>query len=406
MSVIGSNILAGAAGQGGYTIEESLRFNASQSSYLSLTPASAGNRKTWTWSGWVKRGSLGSKQSIFGAGEYDGSPALTSVYFYTDDTVYLEYWDTTNNPRKKTTQVFRDVSAWYHFVFVWDTGNATANNRIKMYVNGAEITTFAVNVTPSLNFLSSVNNNTEQYIGRIGGLYPFDGYLTEINFVDGQALDPSSFGETDATTGVWKPKEYTGTYGTNGFYLPMKLDNTTEGFNTVTWVGTGVAQQISGVGFSPDLVWVKNRSGATSHVLQDSVRGAGKSLFSNATNAESGNSGDLIGSFNTDGFSVNDTYLGGSGGGGTNGSGVSYVAWCWDAGNTTVTNTDGSITSSVRANPTYGFSVVSYTGTGANATVGHGLGTAPSMVIVKDRSNVEQWAVYHKNLTSANYVLY
>ena len=389
-----SMLPVGFGASGDYTIEESLRFNASQSSYLSWTPASAGNRTTWTWSGWVKRGSLGSKQSIFGAGEYDGSPALTSVYFYTDDTVYLEYWDTTNNPRKKTTQVFRDVSAWYHFVFVWDTGNATANNRIKMYVNGAEITTFAVNVTPSLNFLSSVNNNTEQYIGRIGGLYPFDGYITEVNFIDGQALDPSSFGEFDATTGVWKPKGYTGTYGTNGFYLPMKLDNTTEGFNTVTYIGNGSTNKIGGVGFSPDLVWIKKRDSADQHMLINSVSGGDKWLSSNLTSAE--NSGSAF-TFDSDGFSPAPTS------GATNSSGQSYVAWCWDAGSSTVSNTDGSITSSVRANPTYGFSIVTYTGNGATSsgvTIGHGLGATPAFIITKKRSGGTDygWSCWHKDL--------
>jgi hypothetical protein len=232
------------------------------------------------------------------------------------------------------------------------------------------------------------------------GLY-FDGYLTEVNFIDGQALTPSSFGEFDSVTGVWKPAKYTGTYGTNGFYLPMQLDNTVEGFNTVTYLGTSpVSQRISGVGFSPDLVWIKSRGQTYGHVLVDTVRGVGKDLASNTTGAESSSSTELL-SFDTDGFTVG---AGGSANDPT--SPLGFVAWCWDAGSSTVSNTDGSITSSVRANPTYGFSVVTYTGTGSNATVGHGLGAAPAMVIVKDRSNVEQWAVYHKNLTSASYVLY
>ena len=273
MSVIGSNILAGASGQGGaYTIEESLRFNASQSSYLSWTPASAGNRKTWTWSGWVKRGTLATRQQLFSA--YNPSNSLYIEFVNSTDTLrIIEGGGGTN---LTTTQVFRDSSAWYHIVVAWDTTQATASNRVKIYLNGSQITSFGTSTYPTLNLDGDINNTILHNVGcYASGAFFFDGYITEVNFIDGQALDPSSFGEFDSVTGVWKPAKYTGTYGTNGFYLPMQLDNTTEGFNTVTYIGTGSTQNITGVGFSPDLVWMKSRSSGTrNHFLFDSVRGA------------------------------------------------------------------------------------------------------------------------------------
>jgi len=147
-------------------------------------------------------------------------------------------------------------------------------------------------------------------------------------------------------------------------------------------------QAITGLGFSPDLVWTKSRSNAFSHYLYDTVRGASKVLISNATNAESTIADSLI-SFDSSGFTLgaND---------GANYSSGAGVAWAWDAGTTTVSNTQGSINSSLRANTTAGFSIATYTGTGANATVGHGLGVAPSFYVVKARSaSGESWIVYH-----------
>jgi len=157
-----------------------------------------------------------------------------------------------------------------------------------------------------------------------------------------------------------------------------------------TYTGNGGTQAVSnaanGVSMQPDFVWVKSRSNAYNHLLYDSIRGAGKALISNSTSAEGGNSADLLGSFNSNGFSVNNTFGGGSDPS-TNGNASTFVGWQWKAGGTAVSNTAGSITSSVSANTTAGFSVVTYTGTGANATVGHGLGVAPSMIIVKNRSS-------------------
>jgi hypothetical protein len=171
--------------------------------------------------------------------------------------------------------------------------------------------------------------------------------------------------------------------------------------DSTLYTGNGSTQTITNAGgFKPDFVWAKNRSGTRTHCLFDSVRGAGKVLLSQSTNAETGNSGDLLGSFNSNGFEVNLNYLGGTNDS-SNASGQTFVGWQWQAGSSTVTNTSGSISSQVRANTTAGFSIVTYTGTGANATVGHGLGVAPKMIIVKVRSTANDWAVYHSGLTSA-----
>jgi len=177
------------------------------------------------------------------------------------------------------------------------------------------------------------------------------------------------------------------------------IDKPTDYFNTVTYTGTGSTQSITGVGFQPDWIWGKGRTLAGyNHGLVDSVRGVSKLIYSNLTEAEETYSTGVT-SFDSDGFSV------GSGNVFNNGSNT-YVAWNWLASNTTTSNTDGSITSTVSANTTSGFSIVSYTSTGSNATVGHGLGVAPSMMIFKRRSgDTENWPVYHKDMGATHIML-
>lgn len=646
-----TGMLQAAAGVGGYEIERSLRFNSADSAYLNRTPASAGNRKTWTWSSWVKRSALGTDQILFRVGVSPnprGGLSLSSAnilaYFGnpsgSSETAFLS-----------TSQVFRDVSAWYHIMLVLDTTQATASNRIKMYVNGSQITAFGTATYPPQNEDGAINIAAEHLIGQVSSANYLSGYLAEIHFIDGQALTPSSFGETDTDTGVWQPKAYTGSYGTNGFFLPFSdntstttlgydaagsndwtlnnfsvtagagndslvdtptpygtdtgaggevrgnyctlnpLDNggltlsngnldgsssanswktvrstlgmssgkwywemtctgadltdnlffvgiatnaapltthigagvssfayynlngsvyynggitsygntwqtgdvigvaydadnakiwfakngtwqnsgnpasgtnaaftsitagtyfpaispysgdgsATSGvmnfgsrpfaytapsgfkalctqnlptptigatsatqagkyFNPVLYTGNDSARTITGVGFQPDFTWIKIRSAVDSHYLFDVVRGKGstyyKTLFSNATNAESaGTSGvDGVGvtDFASDGFTFGSGVLNG------NQSPYTFVAWNWKANGAGSSNTDGSITSTVSANTTAGFSIVTYTGNlTAGATVGHGLGAAPQMVIVKERGATRSWIVYH-----------
>ena len=172
------------------------------------------------------------------------------------------------------------------------------------------------------------------------------------------------------------------------------IDNPFKNFNTVLYTGNGSTQSITGVGFQPDWVWLKKRNASDSHYLQDAVRGATKAIKSNSTDAEATDT-DSVTSFNSDGFSLGNS-------GGYNSNTNTFVAWNWLAGNSSgSSNGDGSITSTVSANTTAGFSIVSYTGTGSNATIGHGLGVAPSVIIVKPRnSSSEGFAMYHKSIAS------
>ena len=620
----------------GYQIQRSLRFRSSASAYLNRTPASAGNRQIFTISAWVKRGKLTTSSGIFGAGATSANE--DRFIFAANDTLLFDSYIPGTNFNLNSTAVYRDPAAWYHVIGAVDTTQATASNRVKLYVNGTQITSFVTATYPAQNANCNINNNVAQFIGTNPDNHYLDGYMAEVNFIDGQALTPSSFGAINAVTGVWSATKYNGTYGTNGFYLnfsdnsaatattigkdysgngnnwtpnnisvtagstydsmldaplgagggergnyavlnPLekpandvlananlqftggtsgtigfvpstvgvssgkwyfevtlltsarvyagivatsrqnsgnvaasanpdgydyRLDTgdkrnnntataygnsltandvlgcafnldtgkiwwskngtwqasgdpaagTNEAFSGIsgtfcgevghdsyaapvvaanfgqrpfsytpptgfkalhtgnlaapvialpaqnmaatTYTGTGAAQSISnavnGVSMQPDWVWTKSRSAVESHRIYDSVRGTTNSLFSNSTAAESTEAQSLT-AFGTSGFTL--------GTGAPNTSAATYVAWQWKAGGTAVTNTAGSITSSVSANTTAGFSVVTYTGTGANATVGHGLGVAPSMVIVKSRSSVYDWGVYHSANTAS-----
>ena len=374
------------------TINQSLRFEDDDGAYLSRTPTSAGNRKTFTWSGWVKVGNTDSYNSLFSAGS-SGS-AYASIWFNAGDLVAFSYnGGTVFN--LTTNAVFRDPSAWYHVVWSVDTTQATASNRMKLYVNGEQITSFSSSTYPSQNLDTYINSTIQHRVGwSEGGVDEFDGYMAEIHFTDGTAYTADDFGELKS--GIWVPKadvSTTVTYGTNGFYLPFNEDVTVEGFNAVTWRGNNDSRSVTGVGFQPDFVWIKNRSDAWDHVLVDSIRGGSAVLSSKDADAEADpNPRGYLTSFDSDGFSLTN---GSSGDEQVNDSGDSYVAWCWDAGSgSPVSNTDGSITSTVKANTDYGFSIVGYTGNGtAGATIGHGLNQAPDFVIIKNRDSTLFWNV-------------
>ena len=643
----------GASGAGGdYEIEQSLRFNDDDGSYLSRTPSVAGNRKTWTWSGWVKRGNLSTTQALFGVHTDTNNKALM-------------YFDSGNNDLRlysvvsgsivylaDTDAKFRDSSAWYHITAVMDTTQSTASDRMKIYINGVN-QTLSINTSPSLNLDTLINSATDHVIGQFNTAY-FDGYLAEVNFIDGQALTPDSFGAT-GDYGEWKAKSYAGGYGTNGFYLDFKssgslgndaagsnnwtihnlaatdqmLDSPTnnfatlnvvdlrgtvtvsegnlkaslavngnitgtiapssgkwywefylddisnpyiglqsvntagsgssgysqdavalnnagdifydggnqggafegspawtigdilgvaynidsdkmwwslngqwysanaasqsainvsevlagtsaydlssqitqgipflgssasngivttnfgqdssfagtktpqgnqdsndigdfyyapptgflalctsnlpevdvipsEHFNTVIYSGNGASpRSLTAIGFQPDLVWNKARSVGFQHDWADSVRGGNKILHSNSTGAEDV---DFIygylNSFDADGFTMQ---AGSTSIENWNKSGETYVAWNWKAGGSASSNTNGSITSSVSANPSAGFSIVSYTGTGANATVGHGLSVAPNMTWIKPRNFADNWIVTYDSVDGSDDQIY
>jgi hypothetical protein len=621
----------------GYNLTNSLRFRASASAYLNRTPSVAGNQRTFTWSGWVKRGILGTTVTFYGS--YNGSGTDSALRFTSTDT--LQFYTAGGTYVVATTSVFRDPASWYHVVLAVDTTQATAANTVKIYVNNVQQTLSGT--FPPQNTLTTFNLTCFQSISALqtgaGAAVQYaDLYLAEVNLVDGQQLTSASFGSYNSTTGVWQPAKYSGTYGTNGFYLPftnttstttlgydssgngnnwttnnisltagVTYDSMTDvptltsataanfavlnpiggagaslginsgnlqwnytansninGFATVympsskwyiecmqtggantdvvlgfataafgqpsatsmvldtgyfgytyagrswnfgtntngnptltvntdvmnfaiditsgkawvgkngTWFGSGnpatganpwwtftantaytfamavynavgyvnFGQQpftytpptgfvalntynlptstvlqgnkvmdatlYTGTGsslsvtnasaFKPDIVWIKSRSAATDNKLTDSVRGVTKSLISNTPGVETTDAQGLT-AFNTNGFTVgaNTDY---------NNLSATYVAWQWQAGQgSTSSNTNGSITSTVSVNATAGFSIVKFTGTGANATVGHGLGVAPTFMIVKNSTTAYNWFVYHTSLSNAGFLM-
>jgi hypothetical protein len=208
-------------GPEGYQISRSVRLRSSASAYFNRTPASAGNRKTWTWSGWGKIDAL-SACRIFAARVDDNNRFVLAYVGSTQFNLQVSnVVSGTGTVWAATSALLRDPSAWYHFVVAFDSTQATATNRLKVYINGVEQILSTDNRSSiSQNYDGYVNNNTAHYIGTAttGAGNFSEGYLTEINFIDGQALTPSSFGVFNAY-GVWSPTKYNGTYGTNGFYL-------------------------------------------------------------------------------------------------------------------------------------------------------------------------------------------
>ncbi len=413
-------LAATAAGPGaGFEISRSLRFNTADSSKLTRTPSSSGNRKTWTMSYWVKRARIGEEYMIFSAAESSSN----RVHFYYPNSDLIAVYS--HAFYYTLPDVARDPAAWQHLVFACDTTQSTDTNRFKIYKNGVLADSYLNQSHPAQNLDTTVNGVfNHQFSGRgyISDDYA-DAYLAEVNFVDGAQLDATSFGEFD-DNGVWQAKDTSGlTFGTNGFRLKFAdnssnaalgtdssgnsntftvnnltaavpgLATANQGFDVVTWTGNGAAQSMS-LAFQPDLVWIKSRSDSQSHALMDSVRGPSKQLRANTTGAEA-TSSTAFTSFDSNGFTVNNNNI-------SNQSGKTYVAWCWKAGGAASSNTDGTITSSVSANTTYGFSIVSYTGTFSAGTIGHGLNGVVKMIIVKNRDTTNDWNVYHVGTDASN----
>lgn len=216
----------------GDRIDYSMLLDSVSSQYLSRTPGVAGNRTTWTWSGWVKRSAVGAVQTVFGQGSGTGSNGYFLCRFLASDTLQLHsspdggvadfWWD--------STAVFRDVTGWFHLLVVLDTTNATAADRLAVYVNRVRVPgAFSPSITQSASM--QFNRAAAHQIGATNttGLQSyFEGYVSNIYFIDGQALTPFSFGRVSIDTNAWVPKNYTGTYGTNGYFL---------GFNNATNLG-------------------------------------------------------------------------------------------------------------------------------------------------------------------------
>jgi hypothetical protein len=623
-----------------YQISRSLRFNSADTTYLNRTPSTTSSRTSLTYSSWVKISNIPTTNIHFGITAAVSSTVRDAIRFSLNNVQLFLNGATGGNVW--TTAVFRDVSAWYHIVVAIDTTQSTATDRVKIYVNNVAEATLNGNYPSQNSQFEGYNVATkEQNIGKStqGDVFIFDGYQTEINYIDGQQLTPASFGYTNPATGVWSPLKFVGTYGTNGFYvnfsdnsnttaatlgkdysgngnnwtpnnfsvtagagndslvdsptsygtdtgvggtvrgnyatwnpltfysttypatltngnldasvpaqagLPVALgtlvmpsgqwywevtitaggaqmvgiaDSTAGGANSnyttangwyyysggqrytnntpvnygttftvgdvigvaldidtgtlvfykngasqgtaystgltgktfvaalgngsgavvqgytanfgqrpfastapsgfkalctqnlptptigattatqatqyfapVLYTGNGSTQTVT-VGFQPDWVWLKNRGSAGDNGLYDVLRGTTNRLVSNSTNAADTISG--VTAFNSSGFSLGADY---------NASANSFVSWNWKANGAGSSNTAGTITSTVSANTTSGFSVVTFTGISASGTVGHGLGAVPQMIIMKSRSGVDNWYVYHVSIGATNYL--
>lgn len=233
----------------GYEISNSLRFNDGDSASLARTPSSEGNRDTFTISFWFKRGTIGTRQFIINS--WGGSTNdYAQIEITSSDGINIQ--NIVSNSQQldlRTNRLFRDPSAWYHIVLAVDSTQSTASNRAKLYVNGVQETSFSTETYMNQNNDTYFNDDIAHYIGKRGdNSNYFDGYLTEFHMVDGSQLAQTSFGEFD-DNGVWIPIKYTGTYGTNGFFLQFKQ--------------TGTSANASGIG--------ADTSGNTHHWTPDNL---------------------------------------------------------------------------------------------------------------------------------------
>ena len=215
-------ILGANSVTGGYEVDNSLRFNSGSSDNLSRTFGTPTSGTTWTINFWVKKSSNGSALNLCSR-LVDGSNEDRIRFTSGDALEWSVYKSGSYAGRLVTNRLFRDNSAFYNIVCVWDTTNGTAGDRMRMYVNGVEETSFSTDTNPSLNETSLFNaSGSNHRIGSVTSGEYFNGYMSEVILIDGTALDSTSFGEFDSATGIWKPIAYTGTYGTNGFYLEFK----------------------------------------------------------------------------------------------------------------------------------------------------------------------------------------
>ncbi len=622
-----------------FEISNSLRFNDDDSSFLSRTPSSASNRRTFTFSCWVKRANIPSGESYLFSTGTDGNNFF-GLEFIGGEIVLQNYNSGTQVIARTGTALFRDTAAWYNIVLAVDTTESTQEDRLKLYVNGTQVTSFDGSDSDlSLNYDTQVNNTNQHTIGcrELGSQDAFhDGYMAEINFIDGSALTPASFGETKEN--IWIAKDTSGlTFGTNGFRLqfknssvgsassstvgadtsgrdnhftstniattdnmpdspninfavmnsldlvstgatlsdgnltwsiggadgagrsnfvmtsgkwyveagvggavsdyigvisgqanitgvngtqtvlyagdgtkrvngssssygasfastdiigialdldsgtqtveffknnasqgsinltdvgsegyaigcgsgsgnrstsfnfgqdstgissaatdengfgtfefappsgylalctanfpdpaidPASNENPTDYFNTVLYTGNGSTQSITGVNFSPNWTWIKNRSANDSHVLTDSVRGVTKEIQSNASTEETTNADGLT-AFGADGFSLGDDVA-------YNTSSENYVSWNWKAGTSqSFSGESGTLDSTVSSSSESGFSIVKYTG-GSDERIKHGLGAIPEWILVKrTTADACNWAVYHADMALNNFM--
>ena len=348
---LASYIFYSAGGGGSYEISRSLRFDSASSAFLSRAE-SDGNHKKFTFAFWIKK--LGTQYEwpvIFSSAS--NSQNRTDIRWNDDRLQVYSFVAGSYGTHLITTRKFRDYSSWFHVVIAVDSTLSTASDRAKLYINGVRETAFDNTSYPSLNFDHNINSSGNTFnIGRRSdnGTNYLDAYLADVHILDGTAASPTDFGEND-DNGIWQPKSFSGSHGTNGFHmkfadnssdaalgtdssgssnnltvnnLTASTGDTTPGqnFKVVTYNGSGNTQSIT-TGFQPDLVWIKARNTNTDHALFDSVRGPGKFLQSSQSDAQASQNG--VSDFQSTGFELGAWNV-------TNSSSHNFVAWAWNAG--------------------------------------------------------------------------
>ena len=244
MIILGTNSIKDT----GYDVANSCRFDGSSSKLVKSQ--SAGNRDLWTYSVWIKWSAITTTTTTFFASS-DGSNLYAYIGIQSYKIRFLDY-NSGNQTNLITNRLFRDPSAWYHVVLAYDSAQGTASNRVKLYINGVQETSFSTETYPSQGLDSAVNVNSSNFIissnqdQSSGSMW--NGYMAESCFIDGQALAPTSFGEFDEDSGIWKPIDVSGlTFGTNGFYLDFKdsanLGNDANGGTDFTESGLAATDQ-------------------------------------------------------------------------------------------------------------------------------------------------------------------
>jgi len=238
-NLLAASAAAASAGGGGFyshQIEQSARFDSASSSYLTKTFSGAGNRRTGSVSVWVKRSTLSTQQQLFGGhvsnGDQDQLLSFNSSSSADHADSMSQWWDGANNGDETTKALFRDISGWNHFLLAWDTTQGTDTNRVKLYLNGSQITSFesyngGTVSYPSQDLQTFTFSNCRHNIASRQASGPgnfFDGYLAEFIAIDGTQIAPTDVGESK--NGVWIPKQYTGSFGTNGVHL--KFENSSD----------------------------------------------------------------------------------------------------------------------------------------------------------------------------------
>jgi len=301
--------IVGGTQSTGYDVENSLRFNDGDNAELTRTPGSEGNKQIHTISMWVKRCTIGSNQALFSAGPNDST--VYSIRFLSDSL----YISQSSGFVKDTSRLFRDPSAWYHIVIAIDTTDGTQNDRIKVYINGVLETSFAENTfAGGQSFNTNVNDDVIHAIGydTLNDSVPFDGHIAEFHLIDGTQKAASDFGEFN-DNGVWIPKRYTGSYGTNGVYLEFKQ--------------TGTGTNASGMG--------ADTSGNTHHYAPVNLAATDVTTDTPTNNFMTLNSALADGQFNTSELSEGNTFYnsdqGNDGAGQPTGTfAVTSGKWYWE----------------------------------------------------------------------------